>query len=347
METVKLGVVGLGAIFQIRHAKALEEIPEAVIAAVADVDEDVARTTGERYGCAWMTDYREMVGDDAVDAVMVCTPPFVHEEVAVAAARAGKHVFCEKPLAPTLDGCDAIIKAAADAGVKLMVAENFRFDPLTIYLKECVADGRFGRLRRMRMIQSWWGPEHRRLYQSPHPGRNGTLLEDGIHKIAVSRALLGEVKAITCVARTVIPVRKVEEGEIRSQVEDDVAITLQFDGATAVAELAWLVDVGGLHSEFLFERATIIVSNPGWNTIQVTGIVKNDDGDLVALKLPDFEVRAPSGPASYVNENRAFIRSILDDTPCPYPGEEGREDVRLVELAYRSAETGRTLDAAV
>jgi len=277
---------------------------------------------------------------------MVCTPPFLHEEVALAAAEARKHVFCEKPLSPTLDACDSIINAAASARVKLMVAENWLFDPLSLFLKECVADARFGKLRRMRLIQAWTGPDRRRFYQSPRPGRNGVLLEDGIHHIALARALLGKVKAVSCSARTLVPLRKVAEGEIASQVEDDVALTLHFDDASAVAEQSWTVDVGGLHSEFLFERATVIVQNPGWNTIQSTAKVLNERGEVVPLPLPDFGLRAPVSPSSYVNEDRAFVRSILDDAPSPYPGEEGREDVRILQLAYESAEHARTLPAS-
>lgn len=346
MATVTLGVVGLGAIFQIRHTKALAEIPETVIAAVADVDEDVARAGGERQGCAWTTDYRDVIANDAVDAVMICTPPFIHEEVAVAAAKAGKHIFCEKPLAPTLDGCDAIINAAAGAGVKLMVAENWLFDPLMLYLGECLADDRFGKLRHVRLMQAWSGPDHARFYDSPLPGRNGVFLEDGIHLLAVSRALLGQALSVSAVARTLVPTRTVAEGEVPSRVEDDMTVTVAFEGATSVCEATWLVDAGGLNCEFLFERATIAVLNPGWSAIRTEGVVIDERGDRAALELPDFELRTPVSPASYVNEDHAFIRSILDDTPSPYSGDQGREDVRLVELAYRSAQTGTTLDAA-
>ena len=344
MEKVRLGVVGLGGIFRVRHSKALAEIPEARIAAVADVDEEVARSTGEQYGCPWTTDYREVVAHDSVGAVMVCTPPFIHEEVAVAAAKARKHVFCEKPLAPTTSACDAIIKAAADAGVKLMVAENWLFDPLVFYLKECVSDGRFGQLRHVRLMQAWSGPDRARFYDSPVVGRNGVFLEDGIHLLAMSRALLGTPQTISAVARTVLPMRAVAEGEVPSRVEDDMAVTLTFENATSVTEATWLVDAGGLNCEFLFERATIAVLNMGWDCMHTIAVVK-EGGRVSTLSLPDFKARTPVSEDSYVNENTAFVRCVLDDTPSPYPGEEGREDVRLVELAYRSAQTGTTLDA--
>jgi len=343
MSSLKLGIVGLGAIFQMRHAPALAEIPEAVVSAVADVNENLARETGRRYGCSHTADYRELFADDSVDAVFVCTPPFLHEEVAVAAAQAHKHVFCEKPLAPTLDACDRIIDAAAEAAVKLMVAENWLFDPLTLYLKECVADGRFGKLRRLRFMQAWSGPDQERFYRSSHPGRNGVFLEDGIHMIAMSRALLGTVRSVAAIARTVRPTRDLPGADVVPNVEDDMTVTLAFDEATAVNEVTWLVDVGGLHSEFLFERATIAVLNPGWNAIHVTATVKTDDGDVVPLALPDFAVRTPVSPSSYRGEVHAFVRCVLDDTPSPYPGEEGRQDVRLVALAYEAAEHGRTL----
>ena len=343
MKSVRLGIVGLGAIFQLRHAPSLAAVPEAVIAAVADVNEDLAHKTGEKHGCSHTTDYRELLADDSLDVVFVCTPPLLHEEVAVAAAAAGKHVFCEKPLAPTLDACDSIIDAASAAGVKLMVAENWLFDPLTLYLKDCVADGRFGKLRRVRFMQAWSGPDQERFYHSPTPGRNGAFLEDGIHMVAMSRALLGTVRSVAAVARTVRPTRSLPQGDVAPNVEDDMTVTLAFNDAVAVNEVSWLVDTGGLHSEFLFERASIAVLNPGWKTIQTVAAFTGEDGDVLPLQLPDFAVRTPVSPSSYQNEVRAFVRCILDDTPPPYPGEEGRHDVRLVGLAYEAAEHGRTL----
>ncbi|MFH0966022.1 MAG: Gfo/Idh/MocA family oxidoreductase [Planctomycetota bacterium] len=346
MDKVRLGVVGLGGIFQVRHRPALSHIPEASIEMVADVDADLARRTGEELHCRHTARYREVMRDPKIDAVFVCVPPFLHEEIAVDAALSRKHVLCEKPLAPTTAACDAIVRAAEKNRVKLMVAENWLFDPLTLLLRECVADGRWGRLRRARFFQGWSGPDQPRFYKSPRPGRNGVFLEDGIHMIAMSRALLGPVRAVTATKRTLLPERSVRTGTVPSRVEDDATATLELEGGTAVCEVTWLIQGGGLHCEFHFERASIAVSNPGWDKVRVDAVVRDAAGKIADLELPPFGVRTPVSAQSYLNENEAFLRSVLDDTPSPYSGEEAREDVRIMELIYDSTDQRKTLRAS-
>lgn len=343
MDTVGLGVVGLGAVWQCRHRPSLTALDQADIRIVADVDQALAEGEADELGCRWATDYQDVLAGDSVDAVLICVPPFLHEEVAVAAARAGKHILCEKPLAPTVAAADAIVRAADGAGVVLMVAENWLFDPLTAAVRSYVRDGRFGRLRRIRFMQSWCGPDKARFYHSPVPGRNGVLLEDGIHMIAMARWLLGEPTSVTGVTRTVEPLRRLGTDTVESRVEDEATVTMEFEGAMAVGEMTWLVDVGGLHSEFLFEQATIVVNNPGWDRLLVSAVCRGEDGAILPLDLPGLGARAPVSQQSYIGEDKAFLQSLLDGTPVPYPGSSAREDVRIMELAYESAACGRTV----
>ena len=343
MDTVGFGVIGLGAVWQYRHKPSLTALDQAEIRVVVDVDETAARAEARELGCGWAVDYRDALAADDVDAVLVCVPPFLHEEVAVAAARAGKHILCEKPLAPTVAAADAIVRAADEAGVVLMVAENWLFDPLTALLRSYVEDGRFGRLRRTRFMQSWSGPDRVRFYRTPVPGRNGVLLEDGIHVIAMARCLLGEPTSVTGVTRTAKPQRRLGRSTVESLVEDEATVTMELDGAVAVGEMTWVVDLGGLHCEFLFEQATILVSNPGWDRLFVSAVRRGDNGAVLPLELPQLPPRTPVSQESYLGEDTAFVHSLLNGTPVPYPGSSGREDVRIMELAYESAACGRTV----
>ena len=345
MRKVRLGIVGVGDAFRKLHRSPLSQLPEAAIEMVADVQEERARKIGQELRCRHTTDYREMMRDDGIDAVLVCVPPRFHEPVAVDAARAGKHILCEKPLAPTVAGCNAIVEAAAQAGVKLMVAENWLFDPLGVMMRQRVADQSLGKLRRVRFFMSWWCDEAP-LLQSAVPGRNGPLLEDGIHMIALSRALLGRPRSVTAAVRTLVCKRQTPTGMAASQVEDEATATLVFEEGTAVCEVTWLTQPGGLHTEFHFERASITVFSPGWDRLRTDAIMTDENGKSHDLDLPKLAVPTPSSEMSYYNEDAAFLRYVLDGGPSPYSGEEGREDVRLLELIYDSAEQGRTLRAS-
>ena len=343
MDQVRLGVIGLGAVFQVRHGPELRKIPEARITVVADVRADVARQAAQDYDCRQVTDYRELLDDREVDAVLVCAPPPLHERIVVDAAEAGKHVLCEKPMAPTAAACQAMIDAAERAGVKLMVAENWVMSPLTMYVRQCLDEARLGPLRLLCVAMGWNGPTQPRFYDSPVRGRNGFMLEDGTHMLAMSRALLGPARSVTARCRTVKPRRQLESGvEVVSKVEDLASITLDFDGAVASLAGSWLMDPGGLFCQFHFERGFIGVDTPGWESMRVIGHAIGDQG-LEPLALPELLARAPSSQDSYLIEDQAFVRSVLEDTPVRYPATQAQQDVRLMELVYEASEQGRTV----
>src|SRR5689334_8192590 len=98
-----VGLIGCGGIAQRAHGRALQRLESSVrVTRVCDVRDEAARRVADAFHCAWTTDYREVVEDPTLDAVVICTPEFLHAEQAVAAASSGKHVLCEKPMARTL-----------------------------------------------------------------------------------------------------------------------------------------------------------------------------------------------------------------------------------------------------
>src|SRR5262249_19897836 len=138
-------LVGTGAIASV-HAEALSQIPRAALVAVYNPTISKARALGERWGTSWTTNYDALLERPDVQVVAVCTPSGARAELAVAAARAGKHVTCEKPLEATLERADLMIDACADAGVRLGVIFPARFQPTARAVKAAIAAGRLGRL---------------------------------------------------------------------------------------------------------------------------------------------------------------------------------------------------------
>ena len=339
MKQVRYGIIGLGSIFAIRHRPVLEGIPEASIEMVCDVDAHLAGKFGNELGCRHTADYRDVISDADVDAVMVLTPPEHHEDAAVAAAQAGKHVFCEKPLASDLDQCRRIVDAADQAGVLLCVGENHVFSPFVRWCEELRDQGTLGQIRRLRFQQSWSGPPSAHFYHNDAPGRGGGFLEDGIHWIALSRRLLNaEPHSVTAVVRIHQPRREVAEGVVESQVEDGAVVVLEFESALATLETSWTVNPGTMYLEISGTGATVVNVNTGWAGSQIHAVAApTGNGKPEPLPIPDIDKNYP-GHETYEVENRHFTQAVLTGGPAIYSGRCAMRDVEILQAAYESSE---------
>jgi UDP-N-acetylglucosamine 3-dehydrogenase len=143
METLNLGVIGLGEIGQ-AHCSSITQIERAKIVAVSDVKETILNQTAEQYGVEPYTDYKKMLAHPGLDAVVVALPDPTRRDACVLAAEAGKHILVEKPIAMSVEDSDAIIQAADKARVKLMVGFTVRYFPRYMHAKQVVAQGGLG-----------------------------------------------------------------------------------------------------------------------------------------------------------------------------------------------------------
>ncbi|KYH41440.1 MAG: hypothetical protein AYL32_005500 [Candidatus Bathyarchaeota archaeon B26-2] len=143
MRKVGLGVIGLG-VFGQNHVKVYAEHPEADLIAVCDIKEELAKSTAEKYGVKYYVDYREMLENPEIEAVSVVTPDFLHRDIVVDAAEAGKHILCEKPLATRVEDAESMVRAAEKAGVILMVDFHNRWNPPFALAKEAAEKGELG-----------------------------------------------------------------------------------------------------------------------------------------------------------------------------------------------------------
>ncbi|WP_235439909.1 Gfo/Idh/MocA family protein [Paenibacillus sp. DMB20] len=144
---LKLGVVGTGNIFRSAHLPAWLEHPEIEVVALCDVVQERAQKLADEHGIALVyTNYRELLRHGDIDAVDICTPNHYHSEVAVAALKAGIHVFCEKPDAVNPEKAEEMADAAAASGKVLMTMRNNRFTPASQYLKRYINEGHMGEI---------------------------------------------------------------------------------------------------------------------------------------------------------------------------------------------------------
>ncbi|MEJ5311112.1 MAG: Gfo/Idh/MocA family oxidoreductase [Anaerolineae bacterium] len=252
-EAPRIGVGMLGYAFMGKaHSNAYKKIPYMmypppavpVLAAICGRNVDAVAEAAKRYGYAkYYTDWREMLKDENVQLFDNGGPNALHAEPSIAAAQAGKHVFCEKPLGRNPEESKAMWDAVEKAGVKHMVAFNYRFVPAIRQARELIESGALGRIYHYRAVylQEWIMPH----YGTPMIWRlnkaeagAGALGDLGAHIIDLGRFLVGEIESVGAMTRTFIPERPLPDGSpAKVDVDDAFVATVSFaNGAIGTLE---------------------------------------------------------------------------------------------------------------
>ena len=193
MEKLKIGLIATGG----RGVHGWQaHLPEEGVEIVAgcDIAEEARVKFMEKFPeAAFYTDYRELLKDKEIGAVFICTPDYLHEEMAVAALEAGKAVYLEKPMAITIEGCDRILRTAYETGSKLFVGHNMRHFPVVLKMKEIIDSGLIGEVQAAwcRHFVSYGGDAYFRDWHSEQQYSTGLLLQKGAHDIDVMHWLMG------------------------------------------------------------------------------------------------------------------------------------------------------------
>ena len=196
METTrKIGLIGCGRIAQ-DHLKALDTLANARIAAVCDVNPDAAKSVGEQYKCPHHADYKEMIGREDLDAVVICAPPNEHAKMAKYALSRGLHVLCEKPFAVTKKDAESMCAAAKKAKRLLMMASKFRFADDVVKAKAIIESGLLGRVVLFENVFCSKVDMTKRWNAVKKVSGGGVLIDNGAHSVDIARFLLGPVGQI-------------------------------------------------------------------------------------------------------------------------------------------------------
>lgn len=223
---LRVGLIGCGGIAT-AHATAYKRLgPDvATVVATADVVEELAERRAAELGAQhWSSDYRAVLTNPAVDAVDICLPHHLHAEVTIAAAQAGKHILVEKPMAISMGECQAMVTAAEQAGVTLMVAQVQRYEPSYRGVRRLIETGEFGQIRAVRFdsmqnLHAILPPGHW-LYDGALAG-GGIVISVSVHRIDLMRYLVGDVERVTALCRPGDPPYK-------NGAEDYASAILQF-----------------------------------------------------------------------------------------------------------------------
>lgn len=239
--TVGVGIIGVGSIAEYVHVPGIKCSPNATLVAIADANRDLLSRRQHEWNVerAYQNP-SELIADEQVDAVIICTPNYLHAPLAIEAARAGKHVLCEKPLALNLDEARAMVEAVAAAGVAHMTAFTYRFVPAMRYLKHLVDKGTFGEIRHFRSqrFQDW--PETSLGWRQYRKfAGTGELGDMASHRIDFGHHLVGRITEVSGALKQFVPRDRDPEGKPvpPSDTDDWCAFLAFFEaGATGVFE---------------------------------------------------------------------------------------------------------------
>jgi myo-inositol 2-dehydrogenase/D-chiro-inositol 1-dehydrogenase len=324
-----LGVIGAGRIGRVHTANLTYRIPNASAVAVADVNLSAARQLAGRFGIATATDNADEIFDDPhIDAVVICSVTSTHAPFIIQAAAAGKHIFCEKPIALNLAEIDRALAAVEQAGVKLQIGFNRRFDANFARVRQAVTSGEIGQPALLHIISRDPAPPPIEYVQTS----GGIFLDMTIHDFDMARFLIGaEVEEVYVQAAVTVDPAIGEVGDV-----DTALIMLRFDnGVLGVIDNCRRASYGyDQRVEVLGSKGAIATGNNYPNTAIIS------DGVSIHRDLPlNFFMERYT--ESYVAELTAFVDAVLNDQPTPVSGLDGRAPVAIGLAAGRSQRENR------
>ncbi len=320
--TLNVGLIGAGRIGRIHAGNLANRIPNARLVAVADIDLEAAKSlTAELNIETAVSDYAQLLEHGDLQAVVISSATDTHAQIIMEAAAAGKHIFCEKPLALELSRIDDALDAVEAAGVKLQVGFNRRFDPNYRKVREMAAEGKIGEPQILRITSRDTEPPPLEFVKVS----GGIFLDMTIHDFDMARYITGsEIEEIYVIGAVMIDPRIEEFGDL-----DTVIITLRFEnGVIGTIDNSRKAVYGYDQRIELFGSEGMISTE---NETPDRHSLSTADGIQKPLPLHFFLERYIE---SYLREMQSFVDCVQNDTPPEVTGADGRAPV-VIGLAAR------------
>ena len=332
---MRVAIVGCGRIAK-NHVGPLREIPDLSLAAVCDLQQERAEAFGRAAGVPVYTNYHEMLARERIDIVCILTPSGMHPAHVIACAKAGKHVVVEKPMALRLQDADDMIRACDEAGVKLFVVKQNRFNVPVVKTREALEAGRFGRLI-LGTVRVRWCRDQAYYDQDAWRGTwaydGGVLSNQASHHVDMLEWFFGDVVSVH--ARAVTALAKIE-------AEDTAVATLKFrNGALGIIEATTATRPTDLEGSLsiLGEKGTVEIAGFAVNQIRHWRFVEELPSDRDVIEK--FSVNPPN---VYGFGHQAYYQHVIDclvnQRSALVDGLEGRKSLELISALYESIETG-------
>jgi myo-inositol 2-dehydrogenase/D-chiro-inositol 1-dehydrogenase len=341
MNFVKYGIIGCGEAWNF-HRIGCKNNPKIKFISVYDVDEKKARRNAKIHNMNAYSNLSDFLDSD-IDAALIMVPHYLHEEMVIAAAEAGKHILCEKPMAMTLEGCDEMIRATRKAKVTFMIAENHRFLPAHKYLMEAVQKGLIGKIF---LVRAYEGVNEIPGLMNPGSWKGdlikaggGSLMDMGAHKFATLRWILKDdiISAYSWITKQCT--------NLKEKGEDNSMVLLKFKKGT-IGEVVVSFSIRSTHTNQLELYGTkgTIVENHLWNR-PVKIFSRNEE--MRENRGIWYEPEIEHGPypkyyeISARIEDSHFTDCILENKEPEFSPEDARGAIATILMSYLSVKMGK------
>jgi len=353
---INVGIIGCGGIAFGKHMPSLKKLPDVRLVAFCDIDREKAERAAKEFGessSKTYTDYQELLKDNSIDVVHVCTPNNIHAEITIAALESGKHVMCEKPMAKTYAEAKAMVEAAKRTGKKLTIGYQNRFRQDSQYLHKLCREGILGDIYfakglaiRRRAVPTWG------VFLDEEKQGGGPLIDIGTHALDLTLWMMGNYEPKIVLGTTYHKLGKKANAANawgpwdpeKFTVEDSAfGFIVMKNGATIILESSWALNT------LEVDEAKCLLSGTEGGADMKDGLRINGErfGELYTTRVDldgggvDFYEGKAESAADL--EARLWIESIIHDTEPVVKPEEALVVTRILEAIYQSAKTGQAV----
>jgi predicted dehydrogenase len=325
MEKIRWGLIGCGDIARKRVAPALVALEKSSLHAIARSHAELAQSFAKEFGAkTWYVDWRDLIRDPEIDAVYIATPVALHAEQTIAAAKQGKHVLCEKPMALSAKECRRMMHACKRQGVTLGIAYYRHMYPVILRIKEIFASGEVGKplLAGIKAFENFNPPlDHPRHWILEKRFSGGGPMKDfGCHRIEVLLNIFGRARRVTPLLQNL---------RWNREVEDTACVAIEFSDALGLITV----------SHAVLESADTLDIYCTEGSIHVPSL--NEGTLLVVTRDTKREERCPPHANLHLPLIEAFIDSLLGRKDFAVPGETGLEVERIEDIIYSQKRSTR------
>ena len=339
--TIKIGIIGAGSIVRHRHLPETHDNEQAEVGAVCDVVIERAEEMAAQYNCKAYTDYKELIADKDLDAVIVAATNTTHAEMTIAALQAGKDVLCEKPMATDLEAAQKMIDTANTTGRKLMIAQNQRLEAANLKAKEIIQSGKLGKVLTFRSVFGHPGCEYWAIdgedtwFFKKSITSMGCLGDLAIHKLDLLHWIMEddyvEVSAFADTLNKTYP-----DGRLIDVEDNATCILRTIKGATGTVIVSWTYQKEDNSSTFYCENGVLhLYSHPDYSII-----IDYDHEKAEYHKTGKKSTNVEQVKSGIID---AFVDCIIDDTEPAIPGIEGYKALQTVLACLESSRIGKVV----
>jgi len=337
---IKVGIIGCGKIAQVRHIPEYAVNPHAEVYGFYDINQARAEELAKKYGGKAFASYEALLADPEIEAVSVCAANHAHAEISIAALKAGKHVLCEKPMAISLEECEAMVAAARESGKYLMIGQNQRLAKAHSKAKELIEQGVIGKVLTFRTIFGHGGPET----WSVDPGKNvwffdktkaamGAMADLGIHKTDMIQYVLGTKIVKTQAVLTTLDKRDAT-GSLIGVDDNAICIYQMENGVIGTMTASWTYYAAEDNTTVIYgtKGELRLYDDPKYSVQQI-----NADGTRIDYQIDQIQTNDNQTASGVID---LFVESLVEKKEPEISGENVLHAMKAVFASIESSAKG-------